>query len=206
MIIREVISLKSIYGAYQNIRDSAWQVLLDYNIHSLPVNVTKIAHSSGITVFKNSDVNELKDDEVGVSILTDDKWYIVYDDTVSNERARFTIAHELGHILLGHPLKLGYHARTIDISKPETERQADMFAIRLLAPACVIWGLGLHTPEEIKQAFNISHSAAKARASRMEVLYKRNKFLSSKLEQQVYQNFKEYISEYRKGLTKQQGV
>lgn len=190
--------MKSIYGAYQNIRDSAWQVLLDYNIHSLPVNVTKIARSAGITVFKNSDVNELKDDEVGVSILADDKWYIVYDDTVSNERARFTIAHELGHIFLGHPLKLGYHARTIDISKPETERQADMFAIRLLVPACVVWGLNLHTPEEIQQAFGISYTSAKARAERMQTLYERKKFLSSNLERRVYENFKEYIDSHEK--------
>lgn len=191
---------------YQNIRNSVWQVLLDSNVRSAPVNVVKIACSSGITVFKNSDVNELHYGEMGASILDGDKWYIVYDDTVSRGIIRFTIAHELGHIFLEHPLKLGYHARTIDTQKTEAERQADMFAIRLLVPACVVWGLRIHSPKEIQRVFDISDSAARARASRMAVLYKRNKFLSSKLEQQVYQNFKEYISEYRKGLTKQQGV
>lgn len=190
--------MKSIYGAYQNVRDSAWQVLLDYSIRSAPINVAKIAYSSGITILKNSEVGELKSDEAGASILDNDEWFIVYDDTNSKERSRFTIAHELGHIFLGHPLKAGYHARTIDISKPETERQADMFAIRLLAPACVAWGLDLHTPEEIQQIFNISYTAAKARAERMRILYERNKFLSSNLERQVYENFRDYISAHKK--------
>lgn len=187
------------YGAYKNVRDSAWQVLLDYDVRSVPVNVVNIACSSGISIVKNSEVNELRSSEVGASILDGDKWYIVYDDTVSKERIRFTIAHELGHIFLGHTLKLGYHARTIDIDKPETERQADMFAIRLLVPACVVWGLNLHTPEEIQEAFHISHAAAKARASRMEVLYERDKFLLSSLERRVYENFKDYISANRNG-------
>jgi Zn-dependent peptidase ImmA (M78 family) len=193
-----VIILLKVYGAYANVRDSSWRVLLDYNVHSLPINTVSIACASGISIIKNSEVNELKSTEVGVSILDKKKWYIVYDDTVSKERIRFTIAHELGHIFLGHPLKLGYHARTIDADKPETEKQADMFAIRLLAPACVIWGLGLHTAEEIQKYFNISYSAAKARASRMQVLYERNKFLQSELERKVYSNFEEYIRTHRR--------
>lgn len=188
----------TIYGAYKNIRDSAWQVLLDYNIRSAPIDVAKIAYSSEISVIRNSDVGELLDTEAGVSILSNGKWSIIYDDTVSKERARFTIAHELGHIFLGHPLKFGHHARTIDVSKSETERQADMFAIRLLAPACVAWGLDLHTPEEIQQVFNISYTAAKARADRMQILYERNKFLSSNLERRVYNNFEAFISSYKK--------
>ena len=197
-LIREVIILLKVYGAYANVRDSSWRVLLDYSVRSLPVNIVGIACASGISIIKNSEVNELKSTEVGASILDGEKWYIVYDDTVSKERIRFTIAHELGHIFLGHPLRLGYHARTIDTDKPETEKQADMFAIRLLAPACVIWGLGLHTAEEIQKYFNISYSAAKVRASRMQILYERNKFLLSELERKVYANFEEYISTHRR--------
>lgn len=190
--------LLRVYGAYANVRDLAWRVLLDNNISALPVNTVGIAGASGVSIIKNSEVDELKSTEVGASIYDGEKWYIVYDDTVSKERIRFTIAHELGHIFLGHPLKLGYHARTIDTDKPETEKQADMFAIRLLAPSCVIWGLGLHTAEEIQNYCNISYSAAKARASRMQILYERNKFLSTDLERKVYANFEKYISTHRR--------
>lgn len=186
------------YGAYKNVRDSAWQVLLDYDIRTIPVNIVKIAVSSNILLLKNTETDLLKNGEIGVSILDDNQWNIIYDDTLPKGRIRFTIAHELGHIFLGHPMKLGYHGRTIDTQKPETEKQADMFAIRLLVPACVVWGLGLHTPEEIQTVFDVSFSAAKARAARMEILYERDRFLTSDLERKVYANFKEFIDSYKK--------
>lgn len=185
------------YGAYKNVRDSAWQVLLDYDIRTIPVNIVKIAVSSNILLLKNTETDLLKNGEIGVSILDDNQWNIIYDDTLPKGRIRFTIAHELGHIFLGHPMELGYHGRTIDTKKPETEKQADMFAIRLLVPACVVWGLGLHTPEEIQTTFDVSFSAAKARAARMEILYERDRFLTSDLERKVYANFKEFIDSHK---------
>ncbi len=78
--------------------------------------------------------------------------------------------------------------------------QADMFAARLLAPACVIWGLNLHNAHEISQICNISYEAATYRAKRMELLYKRNKFLTSELEKEVYSNFENFINQYNKGI------
>lgn len=183
-----------IYGRYKTVRNGTWQVLIDFNITSLPISVVAIANTAGIKILKNSVVNELKPGEVGASVLDGDMWYIIYDDTVSKGRIRFTIAHELGHIFLGHPLKIGYHARTIDVRKPEVETDADMFASRLLCPACVLWGLNLHTPEEIKEVCNVSYAAAKIRSERMKILYERNKFLTSSLERQVYNNFIDYIN------------
>lgn len=193
------------YGAYKNVRDSAWQVLLDYDIRTIPVNIVKIATSSGIQILKNSELHLLNKDEIGISLLVDNQWNIIYDDTLPKGRIRFTIAHELGHIFLGHPMKLGYHGRTIDTEKPETEKQADMFAIRLLVPACVVWGLGLHTPEEIQTVFDVSFSAAKARAARMEILYERDRFLSSDLEQKVYANFKDHIDSVKRDISTKEG-
>lgn len=186
------------YGAYKNVRDSAWQVLLDYDIRTIPVNIVKIATSSGIFIVKNSELNLLQNDEVGISVLVDDTWHIIYDDTALKGRIRFTIAHELGHFFLGHPIQSEYHGKAIYVRKPTIEKQADMFAIRLLVPSCVVWGLGLHTPEEIQNVFNVSFSAAKARAARMEILYERNCFLTNELEQKVYANFKEYIDSFKR--------
>ena len=179
-------------------RNAAWQLLIDNKICKLPVNVIEICNRSDISIIKNSSVHELRIGEVAVSVLDHDKWYVIYDDTISKQRARYTIAHELGHIFLGHPLKAGYHARTIDIDKPETEWQADRFAAGFLAPACVLWGLGLHTVDEIRSVCNISYAAAEIRAARMEVLYKRNKFLLNPLERQVYEKFKGFIEQNKK--------
>ena len=58
----------SFYGRYKDIRNATWQVLIDFNITSIPVSVTAIARAADILVVKNSEVNELKSNEVGVSI------------------------------------------------------------------------------------------------------------------------------------------
>ena len=60
----------------------------------------------------------------------EDRKYLVANDKLPLGRFRFSIAHELGHILLGHaPLKHVFEQR-----KPDVERQADSFAAELLLP------------------------------------------------------------------------
>lgn len=184
-----------IYGKYKNARNAAWRCLIDFNISELPVRPSLIANAAGIKVIENRVVHELAPHESGVSIFDGSQWYIVYDDENTNQRCRFTIAHELGHIFLGHELTKGYHARTFDTTKPATEQEADAFASRLLAPACVLWALNLHTAEEISRLCDISYTAAQIRAERMELLYKRNMFLTSPLERTVYKNFEGFIKE-----------
>lgn len=91
----------------------------------------------------------------------------------------------------------GYYTRRENIVKSADETEADMFAARLLAPACVLWGINAQTAEQIATVCNISREAAKIRAERMEVLRKRGKFLTSPLERQVYQQFESYIQNNR---------
>lgn len=187
-----------VYGKYKTLIDAAWQVLIDHNISELPVSVTSIAASEGISIIKNSQINILEKDESAMSLFDGSNWRIIYNDSEPTARCRFTIAHELGHIFLGHPLKSGIYTRTFEQNKPLIETEADMFAARLLAPACVLWGLNLHTPEEISAVCSISLAAARIRADRMKILYKRNKFLTSPIEKSVYRNFEKYISQKQK--------
>lgn len=188
------------YGLYKNVRNSAWQCLIDFNVTYLPTNVIQIARESGIKLIKNSHIGMLAPTELGLSIAKGEQWYIIYNDTDSRQECRFTIAHELGHIFLGHNLKQSKHARTrrFDITRPEEEDEADSFAARILAPACVIWAFGLHEPDDIASLCDISYKSAKKRAKRMEVLYKRDKFFLSRLERKVYKNFEDFIKTKRK--------
>ena len=193
-----------LYGQYKNVRDAAWRVLIECNITALPVSVSLIANHYGIKLLKNSLVpNEYKlnEQELGCTILTDNKWYIIFDNKLPDTTNRFTIAHELGHICLGHLLEnqqqFEIEYRTF-LKRNIEEQSADMFSARLLAPACVLWGLNLHTPEEIQHRCNISWSAAVNRAKRMTILYKRDLFLSSPLERQVFKQFYPFIEEHKK--------
>ncbi len=187
------------YGVYKNVRNASWQCLLDVGIGELPVRVIQITKHFDIKVIKNSDCHLLRPSQYGISFVDkNDKWVIVYDDHDKIQRVRFTVAHELGHIVLGHPLyDTGNHTRMFDINRPQVEIEADSFAVRLLAPACVLWGLDLYTAEEISAVCDISYTAAKYRADRMRELRTRQMFLSHPMEQQLYAAFKAWIDEQK---------
>ena len=184
------------YGLYKNIQHAAWQCLIDFGIDRLPIDLLKITRAAGIRVVKNSSVNVLQKNENGKSFFDGESWIIVYDDNAPLGLCRFTVAHELGHILLGHDLCLGRYTQAKEISgKPKSEQQADMFAQRLLCPACIIWGLNLHTTDEIESYCLVDRRTSALRAQRMGQLYSRNRFLTDPYEKQLYKNFDEYINE-----------
>ena len=77
---------------------------------------------------------------------------------------RFTVAHELGHLLLGHGMSLdktiGFMGRNAPVSRPTQEAAADTFASELLAPKRLLLASAkrhkwtkdkLHQPETIYQ-------------------------------------------------------
>lgn len=197
-----VMKLTDVYGVYKKARNASWQALIDNKVESLPVDIVQIIRNNGIRLLKNSQTNELRSGEAGISIFDGTQWFIVYDDLLPIGRKRFTVAHELGHIVLGHPLIAGFHARTTGGSLPQTESEANIFASRFLAPACVLWGLNIHTSADISRICEISKEAAEIRAKRMDELYKRNMFLTSPLERRVYNQFKDFIEQNRFKATK----
>ena len=185
----------SFYGIYKQVRDASWNCLIDFKIKKLPVDVLQIARNAQIKVIKNKEVNELALNEFGVSIFDGKVWYIIYDDTMSIPDIRYIIGHELGHIFIGHELRKVDNKQTFKSDKYDNEKEADDFSSRLLAPACALWGLKLKTPEEISTLCNIPYNISRQRANRLVQLYKRNKFLTSPLEEEVYRNFYPWINE-----------
>lgn len=165
----------------------------------MPVKTLRVAAYYGIKVAKNSSAQYLKPSEFGCSLVDlAGNWQIIYDDTEPKGRMRFTIAHELGHILLGHEMSDGFgHFRTASDKRPAAERQADEFAARLLAPACVLWALEAYTPEDIAALCDISYTAAQFRAERMKILRERGKFLTSPLERQVFEQFDDFVKKQK---------
>lgn len=181
------------YRDYQNARDAAWRLLIDADVRELPVKVTALCRQMGIPVklFRPEDGND------GKCFLLDGRPVILVSDQVPPARQRFTVAHELGHILLGHVGKYQLVNREPDPKDNPIEQAANVFASRLLAPACVLWGCGARTPEEIMALCHISLQAAQFRAERMNVLYERDRFLTSPMEREVYLRFRGYIRKNR---------
>lgn len=184
------------YGIYRNIRDSAWKCLVEFHIDRLPIDVLSIAKSANINVTRNTLAHTLVNGELGKTLTDGKNWIIVYDDTQPVDVCRFTIAHELGHIFLGHNLAYAKYSHLKQFEKkPKSEQQADAFALRLLCPACVLWSLNISTAEYISVCCKIPYSLAEQRAKRMRELYKRNKFLTTPLEKEVYKQFEKSIKQ-----------
>lgn len=173
------------YAIYKNSRNASWQCLIDCCVTELPIRPVQIAKHYGIMCTYS---DSLSCD--GVISRTKDNVSIVIRKEQPRTRQRYTILHELGHYLLGH-LDKEYQS--------EAEYAADRFAADVLMPACVLWGLQLHTANDIVRICDVSQVAAQRRADRMAVLYQRNMFLAHPLERQVYQQFQDFIYGYTNG-------
>lgn len=195
------------YRDYQAVRDAAWQILLDCEVNRLPVNLSAVCRRLKILVLsygKNMDLIErvnlgrLVGHTDGMTFYAKDMPVIFFDEQKPLPRVRFTVAHEVGHIILGHVQPGGVTTANREPSpgvSPE-EQAANRFAARLLAPACVLWGLDVHTAEDIMDLCQISRASAEFRAQRMAELYRRDKFMTSALERQVYRQFQPFIMEF----------
>ena len=101
----------STYRQYQQARDTAWRALLRVEEKRLPVDVEKLAGAVGMEVLPYPDEGEnprlwhLANQVPGVcvSLRVRGKWHIfVRDAAMDGPHRRFAVAHELGHLLLGH--------------------------------------------------------------------------------------------------------
>ncbi|MEL7658803.1 MAG: ImmA/IrrE family metallo-endopeptidase, partial [Bacillota bacterium] len=89
-----------------------WQILLDCGISELPINLNTICKHVGVRVINyiqgRSLIRELgksreaKRSDGFIMRFDDGSAIIFYNSACSIGRQRFTIAHELGHLLLGH--------------------------------------------------------------------------------------------------------
>ena len=170
-------------------RDLAFEVLIKQNVTQLPISVTEICKKLRIEIKYYIP----KDNNSGISMIIGEQPFIFVNQNKSIERRRFTAAHELGHILLGHVGKYRFANNNLQNNDIPIERAADEFAINLLAPDCVLWGCGVKNADDIASLCRISKQSAEYRMQRMKILYEKNVFLTSELERKVYQNFKPYI-------------
>ena len=196
------------YRDYQSARDAAWRILIRFGVNELPVRISPGIRAMGVVLMPYSKSEKflaelgltyLMQETDGLSIRRNGRYYILYRGDMVPGRIRFTVAHELGHIVLGH---LEHQTHTTRNHEPRDgdapiEQAANVFASRLLAPACVLHELNAITPERISELCDISLTAARFRAGRMEVLEKRGAFGLSPLEREVHRQFQTYIKSQR---------
>jgi Zn-dependent peptidase ImmA (M78 family) len=152
----------------------ATETLDTYWDGKLPVDVKKIASSMGICVVPSTGM-----DVSGVIQISDGSPVIKYNPTEASARQRFTIAHEIGHFALGHLEGSSKMFRdpasnfSSGANKPE-ERDANVFAARLLMPAKVVrYAVNekkIRSIERLAEVFGVSQVAMKYRLINLGIL------------------------------------
>ena len=179
---------------YAKIRNNAWAFLIRNNVTTLPLDVENIAIRNSWILIDQEQNTELVDridkqrhnkELDGFTCIYKSRIFIIYKQLQNKGRQLFTIAHEFGHIELYHLDKL----TTI-----EYEREANMFAARILMPLCVLKECNALTATRISSICGTSLQSSQYRADRLNLLINRNKFYTSKYEILVLKLFKKFIS------------
>lgn len=130
-------------SSFKTISEKAYKLLGKFGITSFPVKVEIIAKKLGISITK-----EQMGDEVSGFLLFKDSMPIIGVNSLQHpNRQRFTIAHEIGHYILGHKLNglviddnvnihhgAIFRAHDSTAINKEHELQANVFAAALLMP------------------------------------------------------------------------
>ena len=200
------------YRDYQNARDASWQMLIDVGVNRLPVKISGIlkalnipagTYKQNLTLIQTMGLTELVRKTDGFTVLREGRPYIFYNGDMLPARIRFTLAHELGHLVLHNGFsRFSGGVVTRSNAEPGTtrdpeEQAADVFAVRLLAPACVLHELRLFDAGQIAEVCQISRTAAGYRLRRLLLLEERGCYYLNPVERQVRDQFAEFIRNYK---------
>lgn len=154
---------------YEKATNAAYDVLKCYKGHYPQIDVLLIlSEFENISIHTYSDTAQRMSmsfsqfvdcapSEYGFTIYDKEhqKWIVFYNDQKDVCTIRFTLAHELGHIVLRH-----------DDDNYTAKCEANCFARNLLCPVPLRDGFNLSTTQDYCDCFNISEPMAKATLGR----------------------------------------
>lgn len=183
--------------SYYNVRNNAWDFLIKNNINEYPLSINKIIKQNNWYLvdyqvycnYKGKDIFELISKFPDAFTVQDknNNFLICFNTQNNKQRIRFSIAHEIGHIVLGHLYK-----------NEKLEKEANMFASRILMPMLLIKELGITTPEELANICDVSIEAATFRFKRFNEIMGREKFYTNPLEIKLLNLLKDYINNIKR--------
>lgn len=164
---------------YEEIKTKVSEVFEDYEPKGLPIDIFGLAKLMGIKIIYASEIIEDNEDITEYDIFSipnsflhfydKDGVLVVYIDDIGckRNRQRFSLGHELGHIILGHTEQ-----------SLKNEEEANFVAEYLLTPTSLVMveGAEIHMrdPMFLEYAFDVSPDVASISADHMENRYSLN--------------------------------
>lgn len=185
---------------------AAWETLIKNNVTSMPIRPAQIAQEMGISVFEYSEfsratgrnLNDIQEKygADGFTQMIDDEHVIFYNQEHCPGRVRWTLAHELGHIILGHTFGVTGALTRQGKKKDFYDIQADNFAARLLCPESVVHLCGVESQYELQELTDLSNIASKYAWQDLCERRMRGDFILAGIEKILVQQFQQCIAEY----------
>ncbi len=181
---------------YYAVRNNAWEFLIKNKVKSYPLDLRKIAKNNNWQIWsynKYSQVHGIKQEKLieqypdGFTEIMEGSYVICYNQNNDRWRNRFTICHEIGHIVLHKTYK-----------GTKLEKEANMFSARVLMPMLLIKELNIETAEELALLCDVSIDAAIFRMKRYNEIKDRNQFYTNPLEQKLLKQLKKFIQRNKK--------
>lgn len=212
---------------FDYVRDRAYWLLLELGVSEFPVSPWDIIaeYSNNIRCLSWSELHDHFDDpdpfHLAFSgadarvIKKGDQFIIVYDDIgvsshgikPSNQRIRWTLMHEIGHIFLLHLNH--FDAARLDrggLSDEEygvLEIEANFFAAEMYIPTALFKFFSDSTPADLMVLCDISPDAAKRRHR---ALFENTYHPNSALDNAILRNFNDFIEEGRFAESQYRGI
>lgn len=165
--MRNVFVQRKVLEIYQNMDSVSYPIQPELLLKYIPkscriLSYQKMAQITGCSVH---DVAVLCKSYSGATHYDPDinRYLILYNTEMNAGRIRWTLAHEIGHIYIGHlevieEAELAYNEQRDFYDQFESE--ADYFAWNLLAPLPIMREMGVCSASEIKSTYGLSNQAA----------------------------------------------
>ena len=152
-----------LFSNYNIATNKAYEILSLQDCISLPIDIFSIVNSlPNIRLKKYSDICkrfsismdefiDIAESEYGSILKKGNKSEIIYNDYKDITTNRFTVAHELGHVILNHKAK-----------DANEEKEANCFARNILCPIPIVKSLELKTLVDYMTVFDVSAPMANA--------------------------------------------
>ncbi len=182
---------------YERATNAAYYVLRNYNYKFPEVDIRYIlftrpnikicSYSTAAKRFgisHNGFTYNFASSEHGFTVADydNDRFIIYYNDWKDDKTIRFTMAHELGHIVLRH-----HEDNDVE------NKEANCFARNILCPIQVVRDFHLLTPKDYVDCFSISMPMAKAAFAN---LSSDMHYIEKNLDEQVDENLYRYMAGY----------
>ena len=191
------------------LREVSWNFLITHNIKSLPIDAFSLAKKLGYKLYTYNEFSLIigkpieylidKYDNDGFVFWSKNKqcFVICYNSNLPSNIVRWTITHEIAHVVLGHVSQnTPTLTRIRKINRPQFEIEADGFTRRVLCPSIVLHNCQAFETQEIMALCGISQKAAKFRSDYMKTLEKRGMYRTDPLEIIVEKQFETFVVKY----------